>query len=130
MLRAPGELDDHRGAGRSVEIVLVSWVIPAQFGIFLGHALDEQVPQIVVEKIALRVRVQPGLAHARQDGVLLEPGPQHGEVVDLGKGPDVETLHALGFVRALEIVDDLTLSRGRAGDEKDDVEGWGVHGVS
>ena len=75
-----------------------------------------------MEEIPIRVSVQPGMAHSLQQRVLLKPGPQHGEVVNLKERANMEALQP-GFRRLLfKVIDDLALPGGRPGDQKQDVK--------
>src|SRR5262245_8517539 len=61
------------------------------------------------------------------DVVVLEPLPQHREVVDLLELADVEPPDALGDRRLLEVVDDLGLSGGRPPVQDHDIERLSPH---
>ena len=62
------------------------------------------------------------MAHFVQEGILLEPGPEHGEVVDLVKAADVEALPPFLQGQVFEVIDDLALAGSGPGDEEEDVE--------
>src|SRR5262245_17523494 len=61
------------------------------------------------------------------DVVVLEPLPQHREVVDLLELADVEPPDALGDRRLLEVVDDFRLSGGRPPVQDHDLERLSPH---
>ena len=112
----PAELDDGR------HILGVAFV-PELFVVFEGDALDQEVPLVLMEKVAVGVRMDPRLVHdLLQDGVLLEPGPEHRKIVDLLEGADVEMAQTFRDRGFLQIIDDFRFARGGAADEDDDLE--------
>ena len=62
------------------------------------------------------------MAHFLQQGVLLEPGPQHREVVDLEGCANMKALHAGLRWLLFEVIDDLAFPGSRPGDQQEDVK--------
>ena len=67
------------------------------------------------------------MAQFGEDGVFLEPGPQHRKIVDLVEVADVIAPDAHIGSGLFEMVDDLALSGGGTGDEQEYVERVVVH---
>jgi hypothetical protein len=62
------------------------------------------------------------MAHSLQQRVLLKPGPQHGEIINLEEGAAMEALQP-GLKRLpFQVIDDLAPPGGRPGDQKQDVK--------
>jgi hypothetical protein len=92
------------------------------------HSAYEQVPEIMVKKDAVGIRVQAGaMEDLFQKRVLLEPAPEHREIVDDMHRADVETIDPLPLGQISERLQDLALARRWASVEDQDGE-EGTHG--
>ena len=123
MLAAAGEFDDGGVPG------VIFRIVAQAFLVLQPYAFDQEMPEPGPFEVAICVSVQTGLAHAFEDGVFFEPGPEHGEIVDFVESADVEASTAVGFMHLLEIIDDLAFAGGGASDQEKDVEGVLGHDV-
>ena len=121
MLGTPCKFD-HGGV-----LLVVIGDIPQPPGVFQAESLDQQLPEVRPLEIVARVGVQPGMSHPAKDGVLLEPDPQHGKVVEDVKLANVETLPAFDQRRVLQVVNDLALARCGTGVQDENRKGFRLH---
>jgi hypothetical protein len=85
VLAAPSEFDECRG------VVVIPRIVAQPFVILQTNPLDQQVPEIGILEVALSIGVQSRLTQLfAQDMVLLEPSPEHGEIIEDIQVGDVE----------------------------------------
>lgn len=97
-----------RGIVTVIPRLITSPLVIVQF-----EALDQQVPEICMDKIAFFVRMQAwSIETLGEQGIFFEPSPQHGKIVQDIQLRQVKTLPAGFGWQVLNKIDDLTFPGG------------------